>query len=96
VAPSIGRLLPLACRCLAATTGGACQRLLRGVAHSGGAGTSVLFGDNTGFSTTDGTFILTSAGLPTFTATIPEPASLAIFGAGLAALGVMRRKRKAT
>jgi hypothetical protein len=58
--------------------------------------TSVLFGGNTGFSTTGGTFILTSAALPTFTATIPEPASLAIFGAGLAVLGVMRRKRNAS
>ena len=29
-------------------------------------------------------------------ATVPEPTSLAIFGGGLAALGVMWRKRKAT
>jgi hypothetical protein len=29
-----------------------------------------------------------------FTVAVPEPASLTLFGAGLAALGLMRRKRK--
>ena len=65
----------------------------------------------TGFSATldplveiDPAFLLThpgfslefSANIPTAATSVPEPASVAIFGTGLAALGVVRRKRKAS
>ena len=46
-------------------------------------------------STHPGFFIEFSANFPTAPTSVPEPASLAIFSAGLAALGVMRLKRKA-
>jgi hypothetical protein len=52
-------------------------------------------GINFPWATTAGSFIMTSASdVATFTATVPEPVTLSLFGAGLAGAVAMRRRKK--
>jgi hypothetical protein len=56
---------------------------------------SAAFNSGVPFPTSGGDFVLTSAGAPTFTATIgvvPEPSSLAVFATAMAALGFLFRR----
>lgn len=81
---------------------------ITGVAHGTDLyGGSVVFTANgiinfTGYDSTQGTFILTAQGnnIVSFSATtlasaVPEPASFALLGGSLAAVGLLRRKKAA-
>ena len=53
-------------------------------------------GNGSGGDSTSSNALVYALWTPAAVTGVPEPASLAIFGAGLAAFGVMRRKRKAS